>query len=898
MVEPPLVVERSFLFSDVEGSSRLWEAEPRRMGDALAQHFRVLRDEISAHDGTVVKDTGDGVFAVFPTAHAAVAGAVSAQRALVATPPMAGSRPLRVRMGLHTGGAMHEAGDYHGTAVNRCERLMSVGHGGQVLVSEVTHALTCDDPPPDVSFVALGEHRLKDLSRSELVYQVVHPDLPTEFPPLRSLAAYGHNLPAELSSFIGRVDELRAVDAALARSRLVTLTGAGGSGKTRLALQVAADRLERHPDGVWLVDLAGLSDPELVPQTTLTALRAPERPERSVYEALADHLTSRDLLIVLDNCEHLIRAAAELADRVLRVAPQVRLLATSREPLNVPGEVTWRVPSLSLPPTAEPGDVAGEGSEAVALFVERARAADPAFELTADNLPLVAAICRRLDGLPLALELAAARVRVISVEDIAARIHDRFALLTGGSRTALPRQRTLEATVAWSYGLLDDDERRLFARLSLFAGTFTLDAAEEVCSGYGLERGRIVDLLTALVDESLVAVHRIEAATRYRLLETLRDYARKRLAESPDRAAIREAHRRWAIDYAETAGKQLNGPQQAKRRRDVIATVDDLRAAIEQASDDGDTGAALRIVVGLDIWWMIGNALREGRRWLEQLLPVADGVDPGLHGLALSQYGRLLAVWGETDQAGEVLERSLPLLSQVGDARGHAFATLHLAIVGWQSEEPDIVRELTRQAVAALEELKDPVGLPLGLWVLLLWELEFGDVDEAARHAAHIVEIAERTPAPLVRAHAAEAVGLVALAHHDLVEARHRFGAAIRLHAEISHATCGSHCLEHTALWALEDRQPERAATLLGAVEAVRSDLAAPAVPPFERMWHDTAMAAARRALGEESFTTAWQRGRELDLDAAIAFGLDTLAQETNRVEAVREAAPQAPHGG
>ncbi|MDQ3932552.1 MAG: adenylate/guanylate cyclase domain-containing protein [Actinomycetota bacterium] len=878
MVGPPLVVEQSFLFTDVEGSARLWESDPEGMEGALADHFRLLREEVSAQDGTVVKDTGDGVFAVFATARGAVAAAVSAQQSLVAgTTSVGGAGPLRVRMGIHTGRAVHEEGDYHGTAVNRCARLMGIAHGGQVLVSESTHGLVCDDPPLRVSFKALGVHRLKDLARPEVVHQVVHPDLPTQFPPLRSLEAFAHNLPAELSSFVGRAEELAAVQAALDRSRLVTLTGAGGSGKTRLALQVAADRVEQHPDGVWLVDLAGLSDPELVPQATLAALRAPEHAGRGVFEALSDFLVSRDLLLVVDNCEHLIDAAAELADRVLRAAPQVRLLATSREPLNVAGEVSWRVPSLSLPQDATPADAVSEGSEAVALFVERAQAADPGFELTPDNLPAVAAICRRLDGLPLAIELAAARMRGLSVEDLAARVHDRFALLTGGTRTALPRQRTLEATVAWSYDLLGDDERRLFARLSVFAGTFTLDTVEEVCAGHALERGRIVDLLTALVDKSLVAVHLNGGPARYRLLETLRDYARKRLAESSDREAVRAAHRRWAVAYAEAVGRQLPGPQQKSWTRDTAATADDLRAAIEHAIDDGDVETALRIVVGLDLWYTIGNSLREGRRWLDRLLPLADGANPGLLGRALSLHGWILGHFGETDRAVAVLERSLTLLSKVDDPCGLAFATLYLAVARWRAGEPQTVRELLHEAVTAFDQLSDPFGLSLGRWLLILWELEFGQVNEAAAQAERYREYAEHMPAPLTVAHASEAAALVARAQRDLREAQRHFGGAIQLYGEIGDVTCLAHCLEHTALWALDTAQASRAASLLGAAEALRDDIGGPMVLPFEGMWHDTATAAARKALGDEAFTTAWQHGRELDLARAIRLGLDTV---------------------
>ena len=375
----------TFLFTDVEGSTRTWEAHPKAMREALAQHFRLLQQAIADNDGTIVKETGDGVFAVFSAPRPALNAAVAAQRALAAA-SWGATGPLKVRMGLHTGHASSEHEDYHGTDVNRTARLMATAHGGQVVASEVTHSLVRNDAPPGVTFLDLGEHRLKDLARPERIYQVSHPDLTAEFPPLRSLGTFPNNLPAELSSFIGRQDEIAAIQEALTRSRLVTLTGAGGAGKTRLALQVAADRVEQHPDGVWLVDLAGLAAPELVAEAVMAALRVPAHSGRPVLEALTTYLAKRDLLVVLDNCEHLIAAAAELVDAVLRSAPSVRIIATSREPLNVPGEVSWRVPSLSVPE----GAGGAEDSEAVALFVERAAAADPSFALTPENAPVLA----------------------------------------------------------------------------------------------------------------------------------------------------------------------------------------------------------------------------------------------------------------------------------------------------------------------------------------------------------------------------------------------------------------------------------------------------------------------------------------------------------------------------
>jgi predicted ATPase/class 3 adenylate cyclase len=873
----PAQAPLTFLFTDVEGSTRLWEAEPEAMPAALAEHFRALQEAVGAEGGNVVNDTGDGIFAVFPGARAAVSAAVAAQRALGAA-SWGTTAPLRVRMGVHTGHADRGHDDYHGTEVNRCARLMATAHGGQVVASEATYVLVRDDTPPDVSFLDLGDHRLKDLARPEHVHQILHPDLRAEFPPLRSLSAFPNNLPAELSSFIGRAGEVDAVQDELVRGRLVTLTGAGGAGKTRLALQVAADRIERHPDGVWLVDLAGLAEPRLLTQAVLSALRVPELPGRPALEVLTTYLASRDVLVVLDNCEHLIDAAAELVDAVLRASPKARFIATSREPLNVPGEVSWRVPSLSL--RNEAGAAGADGSEAVALFVERARAADPTFELTPERQEVVATITRRLDGLPLAIELAAARVRALSVEEIAVRLNDRFALLTGGARTALPRQRTLEAAVAWSYDLLEEDERRLFGRLSIFAGSFDLSAVEAVCSGDPIQREQILDLLTRLVDKSLVSVVHLGGGTRYRLLETLRDYARHRLAASGDAQGVHDAHTRWAVAFAESAGAQLMGPDQASRLQQIAASRDDLRAALARTLEAGDPDSGVRIMVGLTTLWQVAG-IREARNWLEQLLEREDTVAPGLLGLGLSLYGVLLAIHGERDRSAEVQERALALLRDVGDERGAAWATHYLGIERWGSYRPEEAKELTLEALAAFEQLNEPIGILRCLWWLILWELEFGGVDEALRHGARLEQMASRMPGPIGRAHAAEAAGLLARVQGDLETAGQRLREAVGLHVMIRNIICLSHCLEHVALWTLDRGDPQEAATLLGAVDAIREDLiGSTAVPGFERMWHFRATSDARTALGDEGYTTAWGQGRAMDIEQAIAAGVGAVGAQ------------------
>ncbi len=860
----------TFLFTDIEGSTRLWEAQPEAMPEALTEHFRLLDQAVAGGGGTRVSDTGDGIFAIFPTARAAIGAAVAAQQAL-AVASWDATGPLRVRMGLHTGDATKEHDDYHGTEVNRCARLMAIAHGGQVIVSEATFVLVRDDAPSGVSFRDLGEHRLKDLARPEHVHQVLHPNLSAAFPPLRSLASFPNNLPAELSSFIGRTNELASIQEELTRARLVTLTGAGGAGKTRLALQVAADRIERHPDGVWLVDLAGVTDPDLVAQAVQSALRVPELPGRPVLEVLTGYLVERDMLVVLDNCEHLITAAATLVDSVLRASPKVRFVATSREPLNVPGEISWRVPSLSL--GVDAGDADGDESEAITLFVERARAADPTFSLTPDLRPVVATICRRLDGLPLAIELAAARVRALSVEDIADRLHDRFALLTGGARTALPRQRTLEATVAWSYDLLDEDERVLFTRLSVFAGAVDLAAVEAVCSVHGIGRERILDLFTRLVDKSLVSVVHIGGATRYRMLETLRDYARNRLSMS-DAPLVRDAHTRWAVAYAEAAGGRFLGPDQGRWLEGIAATMDDLRAALGRTIGSGDPETGLRIMVGLAPLWQIVS-VREARRWLERLLADRTSISAALLGQGLSLYGGVLAIHGLYEEAVVEEARALLLLREAGDLRGAAWATHYLGIARWGSAEPDEVRALQLEALAAFEGLDEPMGILRCLWWLILWELEFGDAEAAGRYGARIEVVARRVPAPIARAHAAEAAGLLARVRGDVEEAGRRLREAVGLHVQIRNALCLSHCLEHVALWTLDRRDAVQAATLLGAVDAIREDIVgSTAVPPFERMWHDRAMATARDALGDDAFNAAWSNGRAMRIDEAIGAGI------------------------
>jgi class 3 adenylate cyclase len=479
----------TFLMTDVEGSTKLADNHPAAMQEALARHDALAGEIVGGHGGTVVKSRGEGdsLFCVFALASDAVGAALALQQAYQAEPWPAPVAPLRVRMGLHTGDATLRDGDYFGGTVNRCARLRAVGHGGQVLLSQTTYELVRDALPGGAGVKDLGTHGLRDLNRAEQIYQLLHPLLPADFPPLRSQENLPNNLPIQTTSFVGREREIAEVKALLGRTRLLTLTGSGGAGKTRLSLQVAADLLDQYADGVWLAELAPLTDPNLVPQTVAQVLGVREEPGRTITQTLVDYLRPKKLLLLLDNCEHLLTACAQLADTLLRACPDLRILASSREGLNIAGETTYRIPSLSLPPVGAGQSVPSTPEslsqyEAVRLFIERAQSAQPSFTVTNQNAPAVAQLCYRLDGIPLAIELAAARVRALPVEQIAARLDDRFRLLTGGSRTALPRQQTLRALIDWSYDLLSPEEQTLLRRLSVFAGGWTLEAAEAVCA--------------------------------------------------------------------------------------------------------------------------------------------------------------------------------------------------------------------------------------------------------------------------------------------------------------------------------------------------------------------------------------------------------------------------------
>jgi predicted ATPase/class 3 adenylate cyclase len=679
----------TFLFTDLEGSTRLWEEHPEAMKPALARHDEILREAIAAHDGHIVKTRGDGVHAVFADAHAAVEAAAGAQLALKAE-PWTDTGALRVRMGIHSGPAEQRAGDYYGTALNRAARLMSVAHGGQVVVSLATEELL-RDAAVDVDFVDLGEHRLPDLSQPERVFQLRAAGLDTEFPPLRSLDAFRANLPAQATSFIGRESEIAALRHALDSSRLVTITGTGGVGKTRLAIHLAADLLPDMPDGAWLCELAGATDGDSLQQIVAAALGVSPRADVDLGDAIGEFLRPRELVLVLDNCEHLVDAAAALAGTVMRRCPRVRILATSREGLGIAGEQVWPLRSLSV-------DGAGDASgDAVQLFAERARAVRPSFTLDDANASAVTELCRRLDGMPLPIELAAARVVSMTPREIVAKLDERFRLLTGGRRSAVERQQTLRATVDWSYSLLDERDRLVFDRLGVFVGGFDADAATAVASRDGIEEWDVLDALADLAGKSLVVSEDTPAGTtRYDMLETLRHYARERLDESGDADNARRRHADHYARFAEEAAEALRGSHELEWRARLRTELDNLRSAVSWSLDSlerEDGEFALRIIAGLGMQQGYDPALGIGE-WATRAIDRAESSTPGRRHTVLAAAAYHFAVHGDYERAEilatEALRDGIP-----DDAPWPIVAVTALDFVEMNTGRPEATLERT-----------------------------------------------------------------------------------------------------------------------------------------------------------------------------------------------------------
>ncbi len=649
----------TFLLTDVESSTRRLEEHADETRKALAHHDGIFEEEISDAGGSLVKTKGEGDsrFAVFERATAAAEAAIKIQRRLRSEMPS----PLYVRMAVHTGEAELREDDYYGLEVNRCARVRAIAYGGQVLVSGVTAALLRDAMPAGASLLDLGMHRLKDLSAPEHVFQVCAPDLQDEFPPLLSIDAHPNNLPPQLTTFVGREHQIADVRTHLEEHRLVTLTGIGGCGKTRLALQVAAEEIDHFDDGTFFVDLAPLPEADLVGGAVAVGVGMPLKGSLGAAsspvplgELVLDYLAHRTCLLVLDNCEHILDASADLAENILSRCPNVRLLATSREPLGLEGERCLLVPSLSLPVDGAP-----EGSEAVSLFVARAKEVQAAFELTSENASAVAEICRRLDGVPLAIELAAARISHLSPRQIADRLDDMFRLLTGGRRR-VQRQQTLQAALDWSYDLLDGHERLLLQRLAVFPATFGLDATEGVCADEELDRPAILDLLGSLVSKSLVVAEQRGAEVGYRLLETVRVYAREKLREAGEAERLGGRHRDWYLAWVESVPEEKHFSHLGHVAFEL--ELDNLRAALVWSASENRPDLVARLAGRLHGLWWIGQHREEGRRWLTEAVEDPGRLETAERVAVFASLSQISA-WRLDSRAGEYAQRAIDAAS-------------------------------------------------------------------------------------------------------------------------------------------------------------------------------------------------------------------------------------------
>jgi predicted ATPase/class 3 adenylate cyclase len=774
----------TFLFTDIEGSTRLWEDHLGAMPGELARHDKILKDVIESNDGHLVKSTGDGLFAAFGRAEAAITAALCAQRALVAA-EWGATGALRVRMGLHTGDGEFRDGDYHGPAVNRASRLTTAGHGGQILVSEATVGLVGETLPEGVELSALGEHRLRDLGRPEVLYQLAHPELPARFPPLRTLDAFPGNLPLQMSSFIGREKEIAKILAALDEARTVTFTGVGGVGKTRLALQVAARLLPRFREGAWLVELAPIKDSSGVPGALATVLGVNARSGMTLEQSLVDFLRTKQLLVVLDNCEHLLEPVAEIVELLERDCAGLVVLATSREGLAVEGERVVPVPSLPSPPPEAGPDSAGE-ADSVRLFVERARGVDPDFSLTADNTHAVIQVCRRLDGVPLAIELAAARVVAMSPAELAQGLERRFETLAGGRRRAVQRHQTLRAAIDWSYDLLSDDERRLLARLAVFVGGCTRQAVEAVCAGDPLIRRKVFGLLTGLVGKSLVVAQREAPETRYRLLETIREYGEERLGDDLEAEPLRVAHAEYFCQLALDAFDRLYGRHQVEAGRQLDTERENLLAAVNYAIDAGNVDLALRLVVN------VAYPFQGEQVGLRMIFPV-DAVlllpgasDHPLYAEGLAVAANDAAIRGDLARSGAAGEEAIVAARRFSTEPNHrvdlvvstARGTRAMAMGAWD----EAARHLERAVEYA--RLADRASDEYGLAGAAVAYTMAGNPDAAAALAREGLDAARRTGAPAYMA--ANLVALAgALADQDPQQARALLAESQELHSTL-----------------------------------------------------------------------------------------------------------------
>ena len=916
MAEPPTGTV-TFLFTDIEGSTKLWERSPEGMRLALARHDEILRQAVDEHGGHVFKTVGDAFCAAFTTAPEALEAALSAQRSILVEEWVAEIGELRVRMALHTGAAEERRGDYFGSPLNRVARLLSAAHGGQVLLSLATQALVRDDLPEGAELRDLGERRLKDLFRAERIFQVTAPDLPSSFPPLKTLDVRPNNLPASPTLLIGREQEVTEVCGWLQRKgvRLLTLTGTGGTGKTRLGLQAAAELLDEFRDGVFFVTLAPIIDPKLFVSTVARVLGVRESGDQPLEEALKTHLRDKQLLLLLDNFEQVLEAAPVVGE-LLSACPKLKVLVTSRSVLRVYGEHEYVVPPLALPDPGRPPPIETLTQyEAVSLFIERAQAAKPGFRVTNENAPAVAEICHRLDGLPLAIELAAARLKLLSPQAMLARLSERLKLLRTGPRDLPERHRSLRGAIEWSHDLLDEDERALFARLSVFSGGRTLEAIEAVCNLEG--ELDVLEGVQSLLEKSLLMQEEgPEGEPRFVMLETIHEYAREKLEDGREAEEIRRAHAEYFLNLAEEAEQQLKGRRQLEYLEQLEAEHDNFRAALAWALERGDTELAMRLGGALWWFWLVRGHLSEGQRWLEQALAKAGrATTASARAKALTGAGRLLleqgnceaatalleesvssframghkeglansvdnlgiaqAYQGELEQAKALFEESLELFREAGDNWGVAECLNNLALLAALWHERDRETALHEESLKISRELGDKRGITMSLVNLSSAALSRGDHQRAAVLCEEGLALGRELGDKGLIGLVLNNLGLALLESGDSNRAMELLEESLT-----TQQTLGDKYNLHGVLLSFASAsaaggKPMRAARLVGAAQGIREATGIHLLDIEHHALVERFLGAVRSQLEAEVWEEAWEKGRAMTLEEAVSYALE-----------------------
>ena len=908
----------TFLFTDIEGSTKLWEQSPRGMHSALTRHDAILWEAIEGHGGFVFKTVGDAFCAVFPIAIGALQAALAAQRTLLSQEWGEEIDTLRARMALHTGAAHERDGDYFGPPVNRVARLLSAGHGGQVLLSSSAQELVRDHLPADTHLRDLGERHLKDLARPERIFQLTAFDLPSEFLPLRTLERFPNNLPLQATPLIGRGREVEAVSERLrsTETRLLTLVGPGGTGKTRVGLQAAAELVGDFEDGVFFVPLAAITDPALVAPTIARVLGLSEGGAQLPEESLEGYLRERRTLLFLDNLEQVIESAF-LVDRLLSSAADLKVLATSRIPLGLYGEYEFPVPPLSLPdPESLPPVENLTEYEAVRLFAERASAVRPGFSLTQQNATAVVEICRRLDGLPLAIELAAARIKLLPAGVLLERLQNRLKVLTGGARNLPERQRTLRSAIAWSYDLLGGGEKVLFARLGVFSGGATLEAIEAVCDAQGDLPTDVFDGISSLVDESLLRQEEGSGGEpRFVMLETIREYARERLGQSGEAETTSRAHAEYFLALAEEAEPMLWGAEDAAWLDRLEQEHNNTRAALSWAISHQEAEIALRLGGALQWFWFARGYYDEGRSWLEQALAGEDGATTAALAKGLDAVGWLAQEQGDIDRAAEAAENGLKLGSEevvgnvivadlkhvlgetarhhgdydlateyheeglelyreAGERRGVAWSLGSLANVAGDRGDHERAKRLYEEGLTLSRQLGGarPLGAYLGsLGYEFLLEGNLGRAAELNEEAAALFrKQGRRGDLQYVLVN----LGWVALLQGDHERAEALYKESLVLCRELGDRLTASENLDGLACSAGERGDGGRAARLFGAAEGLR-EATGYQQAPRDRSLREPYLEDVHEQVGEAAWSAAREAGRSLTFEDAIAYALE-----------------------